>query len=141
MSKIKFMHFDPDDQCAIEEIISEWEPLIPGWCEQLIIKNVRAADKESCAPASIDIKYEYRFATLNIYSEFWHGNNECFRREFLLHEICHLISEPMCMMVEKIKSLVSEDIHAMIDEDHRIAFESMTQDMTNSVIRLMDSDE
>lgn len=119
----------PDEvQQALIPHLNKWLFLVPSWCHELC---VCWGGYDTDAALSITVHCEYRRADLFVHPDFL-SNHE--RREAqVIHELMHITTEPMAKTIRDLRVLALEknhDLRPLIDEQIRMAIESVTCDLT-----------
>lgn len=129
MPEVSIVHTNapPEVIQALEDAMSQWKSILPGWCREIVVKWFDSAD--DCA-LSITVSYEYRRAELNVYPNFISHPHR--RSQAVLHEFIHVLLEPFSNYVTDVKNeLLKEkpELKEWVEETQRYAEESTVCDM------------
>jgi hypothetical protein len=130
-------------QRAIEPVIDKYKWLIPQWCYNLTVKYWDTATDEKgkakSAAAQIYVVDDYRFASLEVYSE-WFDGDEKQREYYIIHEFVHLHNcLPGNFFNRLLDNLYPEEpdrgpAYKIAKEEHRRLVEQATQDLAWIII-------
>jgi hypothetical protein len=117
---------------AVEEHLTKWAHVVPAWCLEL---NVIWDDDNTSAAASMTVHYEYRRSDLKIFPNFLTCAD--LRERNILHELLHIVTEPMYNTMKDLKGVVADkhpEMKAWAEENMRMAVEMVTCDLTAALL-------
>jgi hypothetical protein len=139
MNESKFS-FKPDIPASlrpeIEKLFLPFEWLIPTWCDHVNIHWY--SDGNDSRAMDTAAYYDYRYAEIKIYPSF-HDQNKRIQQRGILHELLHIVSAPLAdYAAHTIELLLEPDapkFNRHAQDELRIRYEAMTQDLTHIVER------
>jgi hypothetical protein len=129
---------DAVTKAEVRKLINKYKYLIPGWLQSLDVMGWQDQDSVDELPhitAEMTPVVEYRYATLVIYPK-WRQRSRKQREVCIAHELTHILCAPLDSFIDGIiHNLAPEDMHEVLIEQHRIACESITEDIAQAIYK------
>jgi hypothetical protein len=125
-----------------EKMLDHLSWLLPGWLQTLFVTyETTPHDVGDAVSASINVKYEYRYATLRL-SDIWAGLSPEEKYEVLIHELLHLYGSIYSNYIESVIAELTNDgpTQAIIMENLRTHEEAATQDLAYALHKKLNDD-
>ena len=138
IEEIGWEEFPDDLKDIVTPYLKKWEPLIPTWVQEFIVRFV--PDLNSTLQAHIN--YRNRWFVLKITGNFLDQNEEE-RHNSIRHELIHLNLEPMASNVSRVIDDLSpqgSEYRSLIDSFYTDGMEAAIEDLSRGLGRLMESE-
>lgn len=122
---------------ATEAALAGLEWLVPDWCREVCLRwEAQPPEDASGAAAETEIAYEYRWAVIRIFPEFFADTPDG-RRCNLTHELLHIFVGPLAEYAEQLATrLLKEDapkFHETVRAELVTRLEGAVQDLANTI--------
>lgn len=128
-----------ENKKEIEKYLNPFLFLVPGWCNELIVKLWNSDGESGGSAIRTSISYEYRWAKIEFFS-CWLLESDYDKGFHVVHDLLHI---PTSVYVdyaeEQIKRLCPESeapkFNDLMLEESRVRCESMVQDLAHAIYK------
>jgi hypothetical protein len=142
--KVQYVGVPAPVKREVDQIVQRYKSAMPGWLNHVLIEYVIRAEvgePGDGAIAMIDVKYEYRYATIRICGDQWERPGVD-KERVIVHELCHCLVAPIEKLAHSLLDARDETgandpadplLEAMYEQT-RMAMESSVEDTAQALV-------
>lgn len=120
-------------RAALEPLLDKWLWILPPWCQEFRVDYKGGQD----ATMSVTVSYRNRWAVLHA-TGLWLGEKEQYREVSVIHELVHVLLEPMVSAVARViedTTPAGTPLRNLADSVFSDGMEASTEDMARALQR------